>query len=116
MKVTPIKKKFGKYLPGQVFELPDKAARVFIKINKLKQVMDTAGDATLSSPAYQTRMMTAEQPKNEVNLTINVTAPDGVTGQDVADRISALDKIEAPYGYKADGTPRLRPSRHPVKE
>lgn len=42
-------------------------------------------------PTYQTRMMTAEAPKSQ-------------------------EKEEAPYGYKADGTPRQRPGRRNVSE
>jgi len=49
MKVTPTTKKFGKYQPGDEFELPDKAARVFIRVGKLREVQ-----------GYQTRMMTAQ--------------------------------------------------------
>lgn len=67
MKVTPVNKKFGKYAPGDEFDFPDKAARIFIKAGKLSEV---------KVPEYQTRMMEA-----------------------------------APYGYKADGTPRKRPGR-----
>lgn len=53
MKVTPLKKKFGKYAPGDEFDLPDAAARLFIKAGKLVQVQAEA-------PVYQTRMMQAE--------------------------------------------------------
>jgi hypothetical protein len=81
MKVTPIKKKFGKYAPGDEFELPDKAAKVLIKVGKLQAV-------TASAPTYQTRMMTAEP---------------------VYSRSEPVES--APYGYKADGTPRARPGR-----
>ena len=42
MKVTPTKKKFGKYSPGQVFEFPDKSAKVFIKIGTLRAVTEEA--------------------------------------------------------------------------
>lgn len=84
MKVTPIKKKFGKYEVGTVFDLPDNAAKVFIKVGKLRQA-----DATpQAAPTYQTRMMQAEP-----------IAPAPAPGED------------APYGYKADGTPRKRPGR-----
>lgn len=56
MKVTPIGKKFSKYMPGQVFELPDKAAKIFIKLKKLE-----AADSVVSkSMTYQTRAMTAD--------------------------------------------------------
>lgn len=38
MKVTPVEKKFGKYRPGDEFELPDKAAQIFIRVGKLREV------------------------------------------------------------------------------
>lgn len=50
MKVTPTTKKFGKYEPGDEFELPDKAARIFIHVGKLQEVGELG---------YQTRMMQA---------------------------------------------------------
>lgn len=50
MKVTPIKRKFGRYLPGEEFEMPDKAARIFINAKKLEAV----GGMT-----YQTRALVA---------------------------------------------------------
>ena len=51
MKVTPITKKFGKYQPGDEFDLPDKAARVLITVGKLREVV-----------GYQTRMLSADAP------------------------------------------------------
>lgn len=85
MKVTPVKKKFGKYAPGDEFELPDRTAKVLIKVGKLQPVTASMG--------YQTRMLSAEP----------VTAPV---------QYSRSEPVEAaPYGYKADGTPRLRPGR-----
>lgn len=86
MKVTPVGKKFGKYNVGDVFDFPDKPAKVFIKIGKLKQ-------ATEAQPTYQTRMMTAADSKL------------------VESRTYEESEIVAPYGYKADGTPRARPGR-----
>jgi hypothetical protein len=44
MKVTPIRKKFGRYAPGEVFELPDRSARLLIKVGKL-QAADAATPA-----------------------------------------------------------------------
>ena len=41
MKVTP-KKKFGKYLPGDVFEMSDKVARIYIHKGKLEAVKEAA--------------------------------------------------------------------------
>lgn len=35
MKVTSVKK-FGKYEPGQVFDFPDRAAKIFIKLGKFE--------------------------------------------------------------------------------
>lgn len=40
MKVTPVKKKFGKYSPGDVFEFPSKAAKIYIKVGKLAEVTE----------------------------------------------------------------------------
>lgn len=78
MLVTPVNR-FGKYRVGDVFEFPDKAARIFIKARKLAAV--EAG-----APTYQTRAMQAEP-------------------------VAAIIVQEAPYGLKADGTPRKRPGR-----
>ena len=85
MKVTPAKKKFGKYSPGDVFELKDRTAKLLIKVGKLREADEVPEPSrTISSrPQYQTRDMQAA----------TVAAPD-----------------PAPYGYKADGTPRLRPA------
>ena len=41
MKVTPVKK-FGKYLEGEVFDLPDKTARPFIKAGRIRAVIEQA--------------------------------------------------------------------------
>lgn len=82
MKVTPVGKRFGKYASGEVFDLPDKAARIMIKIGKLKA-------ADTGSEVYRTRVMQAQEPLQ----THQAVMP------------------EAPWGYKADGTPRKRPGR-----
>ncbi len=101
MKVTPIKKKFGKYAPGDVFTLPDKTAKIFIKANRLEQSEGVVSPAPALG-AYQTRMLQA--------------APVSVGGLPDADALATaadgkLTTTEAPYGYKADGTPRARPGR-----
>lgn len=88
MKVTPVSKKFGKYKPGEEFELPDKAAKVFVRAGKLRKVEST----------YQTRMMTAAAP-------MQAEAPE-----------PQQEAVDAPYGYKADGTPRKRPGRPAASE
>ena len=56
MKVTPIGKKFGKYKPGDVFVLPDRTARVLVKVGKLQEVTEPA---PVAAPVYQTRMLQA---------------------------------------------------------
>jgi hypothetical protein len=92
MKVTPINKKFGKYAPGDEFDLPDRIAKVLVKVGKLQEV-------NANAPVYQTRMMTAE-PERRFTVTTEEYIPGKVQFAE-----------EAPYGYKADGTPRLRPGR-----
>lgn len=37
MKVTPVKRKFGRYSPGEAFDLPDPVARVFVRKGKLAE-------------------------------------------------------------------------------
>lgn len=85
MKVTPVGRKFGKYSPGDEFELPDKTAKVLVRLGKL---------AVSSAPVYQTRMMQAE----------------------AAPVVVAVLEEDAPYGFKADGTPRKRPGRPAASE
>lgn len=105
MKVTPTKKKFGKYKPGDVFDFPDKAAKLFIKIGKLAGVVEAAS-LTQASQTYSTRMMQAE-PAAPATVTRPVTQsekPQVFPG-------AIIQSAEAPYGYKADGTPRKRPGR-----
>lgn len=82
MKVTPTNRAFGKYKPGDVFDLPDKTAKLFIKVGKLKEA-----DVVAPPQTYQTRMLTAAPALSD-----------------------ELPPDPAPYGYKADGTPRLRPA------
>jgi len=89
MKVTPIKRKFGKYAPGDVFELKDRSAKLLIRVGKLaaapdvpvapvasapapEPVVDPVADeaespsrmreALKNLPAYETRMLTADVP------------------------------------------------------
>jgi hypothetical protein len=92
MQVTPVNRKFGKHAPGDVFELRDKTAKVLIKIGKLAHA------------GYLTRDMRAEHPQAPtVIIEVRQTA--------VADPVVEDASEEAPYGYKADGTPRKRPGR-----
>lgn len=51
MKVTPVKRKFGRYSPGEAFDLPDPVARVFVRKGKL---------AEYSEPVIETRVLEAE--------------------------------------------------------
>lgn len=92
MKVTPVSRKFGKYAPGDVFELKDKTAKLLIKVGKLREPNERA----IAVPSYQTRMMQAEEPARSYVAVM---------------KEEAEEAPEAPYGYKADGTPRLRPGR-----
>jgi hypothetical protein len=68
MKVTPIGKNFNRHKIGEVFELPDKTARILIKVGKLSAVTrDLKSESTDISPrtgqpkrAYRRRDMQAE--------------------------------------------------------
>ncbi len=97
MKVTPINRKFGRYLPGEEFELPDKVARVFINAKKL-QAFD----------GYQTRALQAAS---------NVAA---VMNEYKQKAVESLDSIGAEWDASlhtstklknSDGTWRKKPGR-----
>lgn len=51
MRVTPVNRRFHRYDPGQEFELPDKSARLLIKLGKLREV---------TAPVYETKVLTQE--------------------------------------------------------
>lgn len=95
MKVTPVSRKFGKYAPGDVFTSPfsPKMTKVLIKLGKLEEAKEPAP----ATPVYQTRMMQADRSVEVVAYTVN--------------KLEVPKEDDAPYGYKADGTPRLRPGR-----
>jgi hypothetical protein len=42
MRVTPVGKKFFKHELGSEFDLPDKAAKVLIRVNKVREVVAEA--------------------------------------------------------------------------
>lgn len=48
MRVIPVKKSFGRYRVGEVFELPDKTARAFILIGSLRAAEPTTEDGAAS--------------------------------------------------------------------
>jgi hypothetical protein len=64
MKVSAIKK-FGKYRPGDEFELPDKTARLFIKAKRLRAA--TAEPVTQANAVAQ--VVTAPVEKTKVEVT-----------------------------------------------
>jgi hypothetical protein len=99
MLVTPRNKKFGPHAVGDVFELKDKVAKIMIKVGKV----------TAANPAqtYSTRDM---RPAPTVVPVVVVPEVVEQTVPVVADASEPMTE-EAPYGYKADGTPRKRPGR-----
>jgi hypothetical protein len=100
MQVTPIKRKFGKYALGDVFELRDKTAKALIKLGKLAE----APAVPVKPQTYLTRdMRAAPAPAVETRELETDTAVDET---DVP-----RGTENAPYGYKTDGTPRKRPGR-----
>lgn len=126
MKVTPAKKKFGKYEVGDVFELKDRPAKLLIKVGKLRS-------AEPASTGYQTRDMRAVAPSQSAYVAEPVSSPDPVSEPPIdeptveeipqSEEPAADNEIEsgavdeeAPYGRKADGTPKKRPGRAPATE
>lgn len=97
VKVTPLNRRFGKYLPGDTFEIHPAAAKVFITKGRLA--------AAEVAPTYQTRMMTA----SDVSALQHPFSPN-------LNPTSVTTTDEAPYGYKADGTPKKRPGRQAKAE
>lgn len=102
MKVTAVNRKFGKHKPGEVFDFPDKAARIFIKARRLAEA--PAGQA------YITRDM---RPAPTPVAVVEAVEPETV---EVSAEEAEEAAEEAPYGYKADGTPRKRPGRPAASE
>ncbi len=98
MRVTPTTKKFGKYMPGEEFDFPDTPAKVFVKLGKLRAV-------EASAPTYETRMMQAAP------AAVPVTSGYSRLETDLDPLPGVLTTTDAPFGYKADGTPRKRPGR-----
>ena len=100
MIVTPVNRKFGRYQPGDTFELPTGVAKVFIKKGRLEEAKAVAH----KPQTYITRDM---RPAPTPVAVVGVHAPEAVE-ESASEEASAE---EAPYGYKADGTPRKRPGR-----
>ena len=75
MQITPVKKKFGRYSPGEPFDLPDKAAKVLIKLGKVapyqiatiqavqdkEEEIEVSPRTGLPKRQYQRRDMKAEE-------------------------------------------------------
>lgn len=62
MQVTPVKRPFGKHKPGEVFNLPDKTAKVLILIGRLQEVGDAdAQPSSRTRRTYQRRDMHPEE-------------------------------------------------------
>lgn len=105
MIVTPVNRKFGRYVPGDTFRLPDAVAKVFIKKGRLEEVKA----ATSKPQTYITRDM---RPAPTPVAVVEAHEPEVV--EESASEESRAE--EAPYGYKADGTPRKRPGRPAASE
>jgi hypothetical protein len=99
MDVTPVNRKFGAHMPGDTFKLPDAVAKVFIKKGRLAEA-----NAPVKSQGYVTRDM------RPAPVAYVAPEPEAVEAEQVA------EEVDAPYGYKADGTPRKRPGRPAASE
>lgn len=134
MKVTPLKKKFGKHEVGSVFDLPDKAARLFIKVGKLQEANPSQTYTTRDMRAYQTTpvAVVAKDPPTDppaaepvvstpAEATEAVSTEATVSGDNESAAVGAEEAggdntpdADAPWGRKADGTPKKRPGRAPA--
>lgn len=113
MIVTPTKKKFGKYAPGDTFELRDKTAKVLVKLGML-----APAQAAPAAGGYQTRMLTAAPvaplvaapaPQAPVGqYIIKVEGADTVLDHMEKDDLHALAKALGVEVHHALGASRLR--------
>lgn len=94
MKVKVIHRPLRQYPVGHELEIANLLGRKLIHAKRVELVEQ-------STPQYQTRMMQAAPLSDLVHR--------GPVPQ-------TSFNPEAPYGYKADGTPRLRPGRAPKAE
>lgn len=88
MKVTPVKRKFGRYLPGEEFDLPDRVAKVFINAKKVEAVGMT----------YQTRALVAAPGRASIEVDSSGAAWDAA--------LHTSTKLK-----NSDGTWRKKPGR-----
>lgn len=103
IKVTPVSRKFGKYKPGDPFELPARAAKIYIRIGRLAAVTDEQIERAEKAMQYQTRAMTAEPP---AVVTHTASVEVDAAGVEWNPEIHAANKLK-----KADGTWRRRAGR-----
>lgn len=75
MKVTPIRKKFGRYAPGDVFELPDRSARLLIKVGKLQAVDEGAEAPAPVEPVVPVEVVASISPEDVGQVVEQTVAP-----------------------------------------
>jgi hypothetical protein len=107
MEVTPVNRKFGAHMPGDTFKLPDAVAKVFIKKGRLAEAKQSA---PVKSQSYATRDMRAAP------VAYVAPEPEAAEVEEAREADASVEEVEAPYGYKADGTPRKRPGRPAASE
>jgi hypothetical protein len=111
MYVTPVNRKFGRHVPGDTFRLPDAVAKVFIKKGRLAEAK---ADAPAKPQSYMTRDLRAAPAPVVVETRVSETPVEDVAEEAPEESVESVE--EAPYGYKADGTPRKRPGRPAASE
>jgi len=118
MLVTPIGRKFGKHQPGDVFELRDKTANLLIKVGKLAEARSQTYQTRDMQPNAVTLAAIADSYSGETESADSVVEDDAEDEEVVYVSVSDIvsDQDEAPWGRKADGTPRKRPGRAPSTE
>lgn len=101
---------------GRRQRVNDKVGRVLIQRGLATAVQDAAAPA---APAgYQTRMMQAGGPANLPPAPAQDAPADDAPAEAEAVAATEVDTPtqDAPYGYKADGTPRKRPAPATAKK
>jgi hypothetical protein len=111
MQVTPVGKRFGRYAPGDAFTLKDAVARVFIKKGRLEEAKD---EVPAKPQSYMTRDLRAAPTPVVVETRVSETPVEDAAEEAPDESVESVE--EAPYGYKADGTPRKRPGRPAASE
>jgi hypothetical protein len=91
MMVTPTTKKFGKYAPGDSFELRDKSAKLLIKVGKLRAVEPAPASGYLNRAMTAAAPAAAVGPQYLIKVAGEDVALDNLTGEELHTLAKSLD-------------------------